>query len=354
MPREDPYATCRALLAPARVISVALIHRIVTALEEAGGPLRAAALADRLSAPINSIRTTLHAAVSSPANQAARRVERVERGLYGLRQKATDLGLTWHDAVTHVLEEAAEPMHYRDITDEIVSRQLAARIGLTPARTVNATLSANKDDRFVAEERGVYSILEDEEGYGDEDDGEYEDEDEDRMEEEEASRLSVVAFGMYWQRESVRWTTTANLLGVESYSQPASIDFSDQRGLYLLHRGHRTVYVGKAVKQPLGKRIADHTRDRLSGRWDSFSWLGFRELQADDGTLAPMPSNLRVDPGQLISLMEFWLIEAVEPALNRRQGDTLAFDATEYLQREDPELEKARKKELMSEMFDKM
>ena len=330
---------------------MSLISRIITVLEEAGAPLRAPELAERIGAPVASVRATLSQAINEPQNAAASRVERIRHGVYALRKKATNLGLTWHEAVTLVLEENSEPMHYRDITDEIVSRGIAARVGVTPARTVAATLSANKDERFQVVERGVYMICEvDEDEEVDDEDEEVDDEDEDEDESTSTPQLRVVSYGMYWRRSAVVWSTTAHLLGVETYSQPEPIDFTEQRGLYLLHRGHQTVYVGKAIAQALGKRISDHTRDRLGGRWDSFSWLGFRELNTE-GELEPLPSHFGMDAKQLISLMEFWLIEAVEPALNRKQGDAIGFSATEYLQRDDPDLEKAVKKKLVNELL---
>jgi hypothetical protein len=52
--------------------------------------------------------------------------------------------------------------------------------------------------------------------------------------------------------------------------------------------------------------------------------------------------------------MEFWLVEAVEPALNRQQGATIGFEAQEFLQREDPELRERRESEIKRELVENL
>jgi hypothetical protein len=47
------------------------------------------------------------------------------------------------------------------------------------------------------------------------------------------------------------------------------------------------------------------------------------------------------------------LIEALEPRLNRKRGDT-SFDPIEFLQSEDPKMELKRKLEIIEELTAKM
>ena len=69
----------------------------------------------------------------------------------------------------------------------------------------------------------------------------------------------------------------------------------------------------------------------------------------DDGTLGPVPSgNFAVD--MLVSTMEALLIEGLEPPQNRRRGD--GFNATEFIQATDPEVERRRAKQLLFKLTD--
>jgi predicted GIY-YIG superfamily endonuclease len=52
------------------------------------------------------------------------------------------------------------------------------------------------------------------------------------------------------------------------------VDFAEQLGVYLLYDRRDVVYVGRTDTRRLGKRLYEHTTDRLSGRWDRFSWFG--------------------------------------------------------------------------------
>jgi hypothetical protein len=60
----------------------------------------------------------------------------------------------------------------------------------------------------------------------------------------------------------------------------------------------------------------------------------------------PSPADI------IVTTMEALLIEGLEPPQNRRRGDD--FRAVEYLQAEDPELEKRRMMSLLAEMSSKL
>jgi hypothetical protein len=88
-----------------------------------------------------------------------------------------------------------------------------------------------------------------------------------------------------------------------------------------------------------------HTSDRLSGRWDRFSWFGLRGVK-ENGSLedSTVPWTSEV----VIETMEALLIESLEPPLNRKRGDN--FSALEFIQVTDPQLEKAQKQALLEEI----
>jgi hypothetical protein len=138
------------------------------------------------------------------------------------------------------------------------------------------------------------------------------------------------ALGMFWQRQLVFWEGTPRLLG-RQLAGAADVDFAGQTGVYLLHDHVRVIYVGRAV-DTLFARLKAHTTDRLSGRWDRFSWFGLRSV-GDDGKL----SDRELPWGQnvVVETMEAVLIESLEPPLNRRRGDNLS--GAEYIQVADPQ-----------------
>jgi hypothetical protein len=96
------------------------------------------------------------------------------------------------------------------------------------------------------------------------------------------------------------------------------VDLAVEAGVYVLYDGNRVIYVGRVTEARLGQRLWDHTRDRLTGRWDRFSWFGVRKVQPS-GKLSPTPRD--IETATLIATMEALLIEGLEPPQNRRQGD---------------------------------
>jgi hypothetical protein len=106
------------------------------------------------------------------------------------------------------------------------------------------------------------------------------------------------------------------------------------------------VYVGQAAEQPLGRRLSQHTTDRLNGRWDRFSWFGIRPVTKDAMIVDVALSQLTA--ANIITAMEALLIEGLEPTQNRKRGDD--FSAVEYLQVEDPSLKRKQKAALLAEL----
>src|SRR5690606_2864191 len=91
------------------------------------------------------------------------------------------------------------------------------------------------------------------------------------------NRKIINALGIYWDRYQVHWKTSPDLLGIQQIGA-TSVNFKEQKGIYLLHDSRETIYVGQAIEQPLGVRLRYHTSDRLSGRWNRFSWFGFHSV----------------------------------------------------------------------------
>ncbi|WP_423447510.1 hypothetical protein AABM36_04405 [Kocuria sp. KSNUG] len=141
---------------------------------------------------------------------------------------------------------------------------------------------------------------------------------------------------MFWRRDLVDWSVGSNavrVLGRQSQDEDPT-DFARQIGVYLLHDGARTIYAGRVSSPRLGARLAEHTKDRLSGRWDRFSWFGLRPVLST-GLLGEAGSNFGTD--LVVATMEAILIEGLEPPQNRRQGDGMT--GQEFTQAEDPSLQ---------------
>ncbi len=251
--------------------------------------------------------------------------------------------MAWHAAIVKVLGEADGPMHYSAISQAIIDRGYRKDVGATPSATVSATLSGSlRGDGlspFVKVSRGVYDLAKRAETPVPGPDVPADEAAED------AEEMGLInAFGMFWSRERVVWEPRMpRLLGVQQ-SGSAEVNFTEQAGVYILYDGSRAVYVGRTTR--LGQRLFEHTRDRLTGRWDRFSWFGVRAVQPD-GQLSVVPAS-GIAVGTLIATMEALLIEGLEPPQNRRQGD--GFNAVEFMQATDPEITQQRERRVLDQL----
>jgi hypothetical protein len=236
-------------------------------------------------------------------------------------------------------------MHYTDIAEAIAEQGLRSEFGATPAASVNATISVSlqnegEESPFIRAGRGLYTLRNPPAQQAPVSESSAEEPDETGL---------INAFGMYWARAIVLWVSTPKILGQQ---QPGStpVDFCTQRGVYLLHDGRAVVYVGRTTDQPLGIRLRQHISDRLNGRWDRFSWFGVYAV-AESGALdSNATSSYTLD--MLIITMEALLIEGLEPPQNRKRGDD--FRAVEFLQVEDPDIQKTQIVHLMDELKKKL
>ncbi|WP_163711516.1 HTH domain-containing protein [Mycobacterium timonense] len=252
--------------------------------------------------------------------------------------------MPWRQAIIKALEDSGEPMHYAEIAQAIIDKELRTNVGATPAATVAATLSeAIRNDAaspFTKVERGLYSLK------GPKRRKSVESVQSTNEAEETAREMGLInAFGMFWSRDQVTWKPSMpHLLGVQQ-SGSTPVNFTEQAGVYVLYDVHRPIYVGKVTEPRLGLRLHEHTRDRLTGRWTRFSWFGVRGVTSE-GRLAPIPGG-EIAVASLIATMEALLIEGLEPPQNRRQGD--GFNAVEFIQVMDPDIEKEQKRSLLAQ-----
>ena len=248
------------------------------------------------------------------------------------------MGMSWREAIAKVLAEANAPLHYSEISEKILSRGYYKTDGATPSATVNAQISSSikhegDESPFLRVGKGTFSLRS-------------------RTDlaelpvsapkataepipaeaEIEASESIIQSFGMYWQRDLVVWKNGPRMYGQQQASAKP-VDFGRQKGIYILYDHHTVVYVGRSIDRPLGKRLYEHTVDRLGSRWNRFSWFGLLDV-TNEGDLREVP--VKASLAVLVATLEALLIEALEPPQNRKRGDD--FSAIEYIQDVDPEL----------------
>ncbi|QNK74976.1 hypothetical protein H7F36_07115 [Variovorax sp. PAMC28562] len=259
--------------------------------------------------------------------------------------------LTWREAIDKVLGAAGTPLHYKEITDKIIASRLRSNLGATPAATVNAQISTSikHDDAspYVRVDKGTFTLAQ-RPVMGTSPDKEKLTPTTDASDEDEEQYEIVSSFGMFWRREAIQWVATPQLLGMQQLGA-IPVDFNKQLGIYLLYDGREVIYIGRTTDRPLGRRLFEHTSDRMGARWDRFSWFGLRPVK-DTGLLGEMPATY--DAAKMIPALEAILIEAFEPRQNRKRGDDLS--AVEYIQKEDPEIQKRKSKAFVQAVMEKM
>lgn len=258
---------------------------------------------------------------------------------------------TWRKAIDRVLSASATPLHYNEITERIIAEGLRRSLGATPAATVNAQISASikhdgESSPYIRVAKGTFALRSRDSLHQiikpqlAPDVAESED--------SEEQYDIVTSFGMFWRKEAVEWTSNPKLLGMQRIGA-TPVDFNRQLGIYLLYDGREVIYVGRTTDRPLGRRLFEHTLDRMSARWDRFSWFGLLPV-SDEGKIGELPETYVA--AKLIPALEAILIEALEPRQNRKRGDDLA--AVEYLQKVNPEIEKKRVKAMLDAAIDKL
>lgn len=263
--------------------------------------------------------------------------------------------LKWKEAISKVLEEEKKALHYTNIAELIAERGYRTSLGATPQDTVSANLTtdinSNREKSIFAKvDKGYYILrkfLDDRSQLLTE---ETETQNETSSKKPKEKHTIINAFGIYWNRNFVHWKTTPDLLGIQQFGA-TEVNFKDQRGIYLLYDSREIIYVGQAIEQTLGQRLKQHTSDRLSGRWDRFSWFGFYSVN-DKGHLLDRKKFESIDIQVIADTLESILIESVEPRQNRKQGNT--FSGMEYLQQESSEIKKKKTEELIRELTDKL
>ncbi len=244
---------------------------------------------------------------------------------------------TWKEAIYKVMRENGGEMTRNEIAEAILNKGLRAQT-LTPADTVGANIymSIKKygdKSPFIQTKPQTFRLIE-------------KNIPKNKKEDKDLTKLEVLksinqeniikAFGMFWDRNGVDWDSNnlelwgkpSNFSGKYSKKDDIKVNFADESGIYILYDHRTIVYVGRAIQGTLGKRLKEHTRDRLNTRWNRFSWFGTIAIE-EDGKLAKESSIDNYSMEKIISTMEAILIEALEPLQNRRRGDEFDYEFTQ-------------------------
>lgn len=262
---------------------------------------------------------------------------------------------SWKDAIKKVLAESSVPLHYTDISEQILSRGYYETDGATPAATVSAQLTSSikrdgEGSPFIRVGRGIFALKLNPAKLFEASSAASKQKKTSALVESdiELSDSIIQCFGMYWQRSQVVWRNEPMIYGKQQASSKP-VDFGKQKGIYILYDHHTVMYVGRSIDRPLGRRLFEHTVDRLGGRWNRFSWFGLLDV-TQDGNLRE--TTLNTSLSSLVATLEALLIEALEPPQNRKRGDD--FSAIEYLQDTDPEMKEREIKNTLRSIEQKM
>lgn len=158
------------------------------------------------------------------------------------------------------------------------------------------------------------------------------------------------SYGLFWREDRIFW----GVPGVNGHLKGQAVregtgktktrspekDFKDQIGIYALYYDFDLVYIGQAGanKEVDGKgktlfdRLKAHRDNRLSERWNRFSWFGLRDVKNSNEELTKLRNGqLRISRGQILDMFEAMMIVFSEPKLNLQRGNLKGY-ATQYSQ----------------------
>ena len=172
----------------------------------------------------------------------------------------TQPNLGQRDAVRLVLEQRPNvSLHYQhDVTNQISAQRLFQSKAADPSGPVNRVLHCMIDPkhdwydrRVIKTGRGLFMLLDD--SLSARDSAEEAEIDEPIV--NDTQIVGISAYGLYWERDKVRWNGPATELLGRQTPESEPVDFAKQQGLYVLHNNGRAAYVGM-------------TTDSLSSRLD--------------------------------------------------------------------------------------
>ena len=162
-------------------------------------------------------------------------------------------------------------------------------------------------------------------------------------------------YGFLWDRDYVYRGAGKNPGHLKGTAAGVVLaDFREQIGVYVLYdSAQRIVYVGQAGNgnATLFTRLKNHMDGPMWNRWQYFSWVGFRDVNAD----GKLSAQQNVESGvsgfkyaDALNELEGILIEIIEPKLNKQSGRLKS--AREYYQYRDDRLANVTAADVLEEL----
>jgi len=127
---------------------------------------------------------------------------------------------SWKEAIKKVLAESASPLHYTDISEQILSRSYYETDGATPAATVNAQLASSikhdgEKSPFIRVGKGIFALKNSPAAIIPASPPISKNNKTESLAEldVELSDSIIHSFGMYWQRDLVVWRNDPKMYG---------------------------------------------------------------------------------------------------------------------------------------------
>lgn len=133
--------------------------------------------------------------------------------------------------------------------------------------------------------------------------------------------MPIRNYGVNWKWSPKMYRTGSHgMWGRQGHGKP--VDFSTQIGIYTLEQDGEIMYVGRSGKgeaPSIFGRLYGHYYDgHKRGKWNTFSWYGFRPVTPSGKLYLTPKINMPID--QVISDIEALVIGVLEPALNATSG----------------------------------
>lgn len=162
-------------------------------------------------------------------------------------------------------------------------------------------------------------------------------------------------YGFLWDRNHIYRGAGSNPGHLKGTASGLPIaEFRDQIGVYVLYDSNQQiVYVGQAGNgnATLFTRLKNHMDGQMWNRWQYFTWIGFKDVNADGNLSAQQNINSGVSGfkySDALNELEGILIEVIEPKLNKQSGRLKS--AREYFQYRDERLNDVNAADILKEI----
>jgi hypothetical protein len=136
-------------------------------------------------------------------------------------------------------------------------------------------------------------------------------------------------FGQHWNWSDVTITPQGvKVFGAEYIGGP-KIEFTEQIGVYFLGNDEDLLACQGWINKSLGETLETHAPEFFSGKYDKFTWIGFRPVFQGKLDLLPAFNPMYQQPLSLILIKAF---TPFEDMLDGEKKSTAHLIMTEYIQ----------------------